>query len=468
MKPVKLKKFKGYKKGELGTFQTFNPNSGDMKINNAFFNMSMGSSPAGEVSGVGAADGSVGAMSGGVAEGVESDTIKTKFNISVSDEDFDKVTTDEHYADLMDKNFNFIKQISSQNSQSKITDKDILTIVKEHFGTVDKPYMGPTFILPDGSILDLSKEKHHSVVEKFLIDSGLSTEEFIETAGSPTLSDLCAIRCDTQKYYIHLPHNSITQEQCNSLLLWLDMLADNCALVEVYTPNGEDSTIYRFDKDVVSDYIVDRIRRYYSSGKLFENQIKQRHQFDNKYERLPVGEKITMSNVNKKPTLKEYIENKKAQYDESLDNIPFEEIGLIPAIKEYANRFGEFTIEDKDYVEKELYLPLDQITEICFGYNENRDDFSELECYQENLSESAMSNLDLEIQEVGGKEKYIEEKEKELSDLENYVLYLNSQAMREIGKGGNFESRDEVEDSLSDTAKQINELKAKIEIAKRR
>ena len=60
---------------------------------------------------------------------------------------------------------------------------DVLQAVIDHFGTTSF-YQGPTYILPDGRFLDLRKEKHHSSVEKWLIDNGLSTEDFIETAGS--------------------------------------------------------------------------------------------------------------------------------------------------------------------------------------------------------------------------------------------------------------------------------------------
>lgn len=42
---------------------------------------------------------------------------------------------------------------------------EILEKVKSHFGVVDAPYYGPTYILPDGPLLNLLGKGRHSVVE---------------------------------------------------------------------------------------------------------------------------------------------------------------------------------------------------------------------------------------------------------------------------------------------------------------
>ena len=58
---------------------------------------------------------------------------------------------------------------------------EILEKVKSHFGTVDRPYYGPTYILPDGSLLNLDGRGHHSVVEHYLIENGkLVVDESVE------------------------------------------------------------------------------------------------------------------------------------------------------------------------------------------------------------------------------------------------------------------------------------------------
>lgn len=50
-------------------------------------------------------------------------------------------------------------------------------------------------------MLNLSNYKHHSEVEKVLIENGYSSYSYIPTGGSPTMRYLGAIRCDTIKYY---------------------------------------------------------------------------------------------------------------------------------------------------------------------------------------------------------------------------------------------------------------------------
>ena len=168
--------------------------------------------------------------------------------------------------------------------------KDVLQTVVDHFGMVSEPYQGPTYILPSGLLLDLSKVDHHSDVEKYLIDNKLSTNEYVQTAGSKTMFDLGAIRCDTSKYYIALCDKQPTREQYNSLLVWLDYLCKTTSFVEVITPDNQHIT-YNL-KEIIPDYVVDRIRRYYSSGTLYE-KLNQKHQHGFLYKRSPLGEGIT-------------------------------------------------------------------------------------------------------------------------------------------------------------------------------
>ena len=175
---------------------------------------------------------------------------------------------------------------------------EILEKVKSHFGAVDRPYYGPTYILPDGSLLNLDGRGHHSVVEHYLIENGLSNREYIKTGGSPTIEALGCIRCDMVKYYIGLSEEQPTREQYNSLLVWLDQHSRFTRIITVISPGGEQSTDYRFNSDFISDDIVDRIRRYYVCGKLYEQldtsvQFRRQHNF--KYKRETLGEALTQA-----------------------------------------------------------------------------------------------------------------------------------------------------------------------------
>lgn len=178
-------------------------------------------------------------------------------------------------------------------SENNYSIENIIDIVSNKFGLLIEPYNGPTFIMPDGLFLDLRKYSHHSDVEKFLIDSGLSNNAYVKTAGSRTLSDLGCIRCDTVKYYIALSlEKQPTGEQYNSLLIWLDYLQKLHKAVEVITPDNQ-NILYKFDSDTISDTVVDRIRRYYYSGKLYEQKvINQKHQHNFIYDRNDVGKSI--------------------------------------------------------------------------------------------------------------------------------------------------------------------------------
>lgn len=150
-------------------------------------------------------------------------------------------------------------------------EQDIIKLVESHFGTEDLPFVGITYIMPDGKFLDLREVTHHSDVEKFLIDSGLSDYEYLVNQGSQTMFDLGAIRCDTTKWYMVLNDRQLTDEQYNSLLIWLDFLGSRQAFIEVYTFDNQVQK-YRF-ADVISDEIVDKIRRFYIFGTLYEHKV---------------------------------------------------------------------------------------------------------------------------------------------------------------------------------------------------
>lgn len=175
--------------------------------------------------------------------------------------------------------------------KESVNSKDVLQLVIDHFGVVDLPYHGPTFILPSGYFLDLRNANHHSDVEKYLIDNGLSNHEYIVTGGSPTMMDLGCIRCDYEKYYIEVSDTPQPKRaQYDSLLIWLDMLSASTSMVQVMCRNGKISKTYKFD-EYSSDEIVEKVKRYYSFGRLDEGLLGV------KYPRNKVGESIVKINT---------------------------------------------------------------------------------------------------------------------------------------------------------------------------
>lgn len=168
-------------------------------------------------------------------------------------------------------------------------DVDIIDLVESEFGVYKTPPSSKTFIMPDGLFLNLDKVRHHSDVEQFLIDKGLSESEFaIIGGGSPTLSHLGCIRCDPKKQTCILPAcEYLEEESLNGLLLWLDMMSSKYSYVTVVGHDGQ-SVDYHFG-DYIADDIVSRVRRYYSSGTLYEKQVKIVRASGATYKRNPVG-----------------------------------------------------------------------------------------------------------------------------------------------------------------------------------
>lgn len=179
-----------------------------------------------------------------------------------------------------------------ESFRENFTSKEIIDFLKSYYGTVEEPYSGPTYILPDGSMLNISKCRHHSEVEKLLIDNGYSDNSYVVTGGSPIMRELGAIRCNTVKYYIDLPNEQLTRQQYNTLLVWLDYLSYQTRMVTVCANSGSINTDYRFN-EIITDDILNRIRRYYISGRLYEhNEIKHTRQYNAKFLRKPFGEEL--------------------------------------------------------------------------------------------------------------------------------------------------------------------------------
>ena len=81
----------------------------------------------------------------------------------------------------------------------------------------------------------------------------------------------------------------------------------------------------------------------------------------------------------------------------------------------------------------------------------------------EPMNEGAMSNLDLEIKEAGGKKNWKEKARKELSDMIEHLEYLKTYAPKEVNAGGNYDSIEELQDDIEDLEKSINDLNSKLD-----
>ena len=77
------------------------------------------------------------------------------------------------------------------------------------------------------------------------------------------------------------------------------------------------------------------------------------------------------------------------------------------------------------------------------------------------MNEGAMKEIDLEIQEAGGVDAYIDSLESQLRDISREMRFLRGQARREMKAGGAYDSVDEINDALKATEREYNEVRKK-------
>ena len=77
------------------------------------------------------------------------------------------------------------------------------------------------------------------------------------------------------------------------------------------------------------------------------------------------------------------------------------------------------------------------------------------------MNEGAMKEIDLEVQEAGGVDAYIDSLESQLRKISREIRFLRGQARREMKAGGAYDSVDEINDALTATVKEYNEVRKK-------
>ena len=77
------------------------------------------------------------------------------------------------------------------------------------------------------------------------------------------------------------------------------------------------------------------------------------------------------------------------------------------------------------------------------------------------MNEGVMKEIDLEVQEAGGVDAYIDSLESQLRSLSREMRFLRGQARREMKAGGAYDSVDEINDALKATEREYNEVRKK-------
>lgn len=158
-------------------------------------------------------------------------------------------------------------------------DIKVLQFVYDNFDITDVPPYGPSYILPDGKFVDIygttindKRLDTHYDVETVLNDSGLSSGEFDSLSLNYTIQECGAIRCSTRthEHYILLNEERPTTNQFDSILKLLILMSDDLGYPSVQIIADKDTyKIYNFT-DYAPEDIVGKIKRYYSSGNLYE------------------------------------------------------------------------------------------------------------------------------------------------------------------------------------------------------
>ena len=82
-----------------------------------------------------------------------------------------------------------------------------------------------------------------------------------------------------------------------------------------------------------------------------------------------------------------------------------------------------------------------------------------------NLKEGVMSEMDLEIQNEGGKENYKKELEKEISKLKRWIYFLTKEAPKQVAaKISNFDTQEEVDEALDKAYEDLAEKKTRLKL----
>lgn len=124
--------------------------------------------------------------------------------------------------------------------------------------------------------------------------------------------------------------------------------------------------------------------------------------------------------------------------------------------RDWFNAYEGFSEEDLDYE-----------TDVELG-EEVEEELQADDCRQfikhSTLQEGKMKDLDLDIKSEGGKNKLISKLEKDLAALESERSFLTDFAPREIGAGGAFDSREEIDSALETVEKEISLTRAKLAV----
>lgn len=182
---------------------------------------------------------------------------KTRKLEALSREQFDDINPREYFCDILCEDW---------------YGDNLLDYIKSNFNVSDYYSEGQSYILPDGEFLNLYDGAHIGV-DDTLYEEGLIREDPYVSGRLVLMDDYNSIRVSDGKYiqtdpYIELPKKLPSNAQLSSLLEFLDYLEDRPVWVGIRDDKNVGAS-YNL-RNILPEEVIKNIRRFYSSGTLYE------------------------------------------------------------------------------------------------------------------------------------------------------------------------------------------------------
>lgn len=410
----------------LGWFQRFN--TGNSPINNAFFNQGTGpvESPSGGE--VAAPDGGVG-MVGPVGESMENKD-KTTFyynkKLQLKEGEDQNLNEDDFVVEVVvDKEdlINAIKYLLRyDNNFVDYSDEEFDKVVDNHWESIRDDYYDDLYnFFRDKDTHDSEKCDCENFTDEFYDDEvECECEEDEDEDFTKTMFE----GIDSEDPTFEPEYDTIDPDKFKEIEDFLDKNDLNKLSYDAYS-YGYENEYSDFDdfldnvEAILTPAMIEDLRQAYEDGKADREEIQSDGGMDECIH----------------PYLESNQEKPTNPYDDVVDNF-----------------YGYDDDLTNEYDEKHPYRYYDD--------EEDEDDF---EYNDEPLEESAMSELDLDLQDP----EYIDKLNKNIKALENEINFLTNQAPKEIRKGGAFDNQEEIDDAIEQTNRELAREKAKLAIIKR-
>ena len=435
-----------HKKGYWGWLQ--NQNAGNVPLNNAIFNSMMDTS---DIADAGEADGGIG-MTGAVGEGLENTKEgnampdQVKFYYCSSQEDPDQ------------------KWYRQEVDQVVVDKEDVINALC-YLLAYDPEFIDmPPDELREHIALNWQELKDEFSVELFDIFNRKVDSTFEEDDFTDQFYQDDEVQCDceqSQEEYEEDPY--LTQYMFDDI----DSEDPDVPVTE-YEPIHKSYSLNEsiddpvIDLDTLLDQAYDFGYQYGFEGESAFNEFMRKIKVslsDEEKERL----RAAFENGNHEGELYDDSYNYLTDFDESYKEPVVESDYYKGPRNPYEDGF-----EDADDDIDDIYhdYSQDELEKMGVFDNFHQDD-DEDDCnmiYDDNpLEESVMSELNLDLQDP----TYIERLQKNIDALENEMEFLINQAPKEIKRGGAFDSREEIEDAIKATERELKRDKAKMAIIRR-